>query len=88
MARKKKKQAPQSREKCDSPAIIGWQEAKTAIVYDNAEDRTLPQDGHCRYCGEPKGCLWPVDKGVWRCGHCLREYGKVVNDDNSYFNEN
>jgi hypothetical protein len=35
------------------------------------EDRTLPEDGICRYCG---GSIWHLDKDLWKCGHCLRLY--------------
>jgi ribosomal protein S27AE len=35
------------------------------------ENRTLPENGNCRYCG---GSLWRLDKNLWKCGHCLRTY--------------
>lgn len=35
------------------------------------EDRTLPKDGICRYCG---GSIWRLGANIWKCGHCLRLY--------------
>ena len=37
------------------------------------EDRTLPADGICRYCG---GDIWLLKDGRLMCGHCLREYNR------------